>query len=166
MDISIAKKPAGRLLIELYNETPKTSENFLALCKGDRGVGKISKKKLTFKDSVFHRIIPGFMAQGGDFTNHCGTGGESIYGEKFRDENFVKKHTERGILSMANSGPNSNGSQFFICFNKTAHLDGRHVVFGCLKKESWPILNEIEKCGSGSGGTCKQIKITDCGEIK
>lgn len=130
MDIHINRKPAGRLIIDLFNETPKTAENFRALCTGEKGLGKKSGKKLSFKESIFHRVIPGFMAQGGDFTNHNGTGGESIYGEKFADENFIKKHTARGVLSMANAGPGTNGSQFFLCFAATPHLNGRHVVFG------------------------------------
>lgn len=106
------------------------------------------------------------MAQGGDFTNHSGVGGESIYGGKFKDENFVKKHTGRGILSMANSGPNSNSSQFFMCFTATPHLDNRHCVFGKVRSESIPILKLIEDCGSESGSTTKEIKIAACGEFK
>ena len=148
-----------------FNETPKTSENFRCLCTGERGMGKKSNKKLHFKDTIFHRVIPSFMAQGGDFTNHNGTGGESIYGDRFSDENFTKKHTGRGVMSMANAGPNTNGSQFFICFKNTPHLDGRHVVFGQLRQECFPLLGKIEACGSGSGGTTKEIRITDCGQI-
>ena len=115
-DVTIGGKSVGRIEMDLYKETPITSLNFLALCTGEKGIGKVSGKPLHFKGSIFHRVIPGFMAQGGDFTNHCGVGGESIYGEKFQDENFLKKHTGKGILSMANSGKNTNGSQFFMCF--------------------------------------------------
>jgi cyclophilin family peptidyl-prolyl cis-trans isomerase len=128
-DISIGGAPAGRITFALTANTPKTSENFRALCTGEKGVGK-SGKPLHFKNGPFHRIIPGFMAQGGDFTNFNGTGGESIYGTKFEDENFLNKHTQALQLSMANAGKNTNGSQFFITFGPTPHLDGKHVVFG------------------------------------
>lgn len=128
-DIAIGGQPAGRIEFELFGNTPKTSENFRALCTGEKGVGK-SGKPLFFKNSPFHRVIPGFMAQGGDFTNQNGTGGESIYGMKFEDENFQNKHTSPLLLSMANAGKNTNGSQFFITFDATPHLDGKHVVFG------------------------------------
>ena len=129
-DVTIASKDAGRIEIDLFCDTPRTSENFRSLCTGEKGSGKVSGKPLHFKDTIFHRVIPGFMAQGGDFTNHNGTGGESIYGERFSDENFQHKHVGPGILSMANAGPNTNGSQFFLCFDKFPHLDRKHVVFG------------------------------------
>lgn len=129
MDLTIGGNFAGRLTIELFADTPKTSENFRALCTGEKGMGNY-KKPLHFKQSRFHRVIPGFMAQGGDFTNYSGTGGESIYGDRFEDENFNHGHRGRGILSMANAGPNTNGSQFFLCFGDAYHLDGKHVVFG------------------------------------
>ena len=134
---------AGRIEIDLFCDTPKTSENFRCLCTGERGLAQKSGKPLHFKDTTFHRVIPGFMAQGGDFTNFNGTGGESIYGERFADENFIHKHTGPGILSMANAGPGTNGSQFFLCFNKFAHLDGKHVVFGQVSK-GYETLGAIE----------------------
>merc|ERR1719498_800628 len=128
-DMTVGGQSAGRIVMELYADTvPKTSENFRALCTGEKGTGA-SGKPLHFKGCGFHRIIPGFMAQGGDFTRGNGTGGESIYGEKFADENFIHKHTGKGILSMANAGPGTNGSQFFLCFEAFPHLDGKHVVF-------------------------------------
>lgn len=106
------------------------------------------------------------MAQGGDFTNHNGTGGESIYGDRFDDENFTKKHTGRGMLSMANAGKNTNGSQFFLCFAATPHLDGRHVVFGQMRDDGRALLRQIEDVGTGSGTTKKRVEIVDCGEVK
>ena len=154
----------GRIVIHLDSKTPKTSENFRALCTGEKGIGSKSKKPLHFKGSTFHRVIPGFMAQGGDFTNQNGSGGESIYGERFDDENFELQHTGRGILSMANAGPGTNGSQFFLCFGATPHLDGKHVVFGKVV-EGLAFLDKMEAAGSMNGATTKIITIYDCGQL-
>ena len=163
-DISINGQNAGRITINLYEDTPITSENFRALCTGEKGTGK-SGKPLHFKGCVWHRIIPGFMAQGGDFTKGNGTGGESIYGEKFADENFKHKHTGPGILSMANAGPGTNGSQFFLCFDAFPHLDGKHVVFGKVT-DGMEVLGAMEQIGSQTGRTQVPCHIADCGELK
>ena len=142
---------------------PKTVKNFSTLCDGSAGVGNAGKP-LHFKGSSFHRIIPGFMAQGGDFTAGNGTGGESIYGNKFADENFDIKHAKPYLLSMANAGPNTNGSQFFITFKETPWLDGRHTVFGEVL-EGQDVVDALEKIGSGSGSTSKVAKIADSGKL-
>merc|ERR1712228_259877 len=164
-DVGVDKQLAGRITIELHKDTPATSENFRALCTGEKGTGK-SGRSLHFKGAPFHRIIPGFMAQGGDFTAGNGTGGESIYGEKFKDENFKLKHEGRGILSMANAGKNTNGSQFFLCFTDTPHLDGAHVVFGkCVGEDSMKVLDILESVGSNSGKTKCDVWIHDCGQL-
>merc|ERR1740139_209011 len=164
-DVTIGGQNAGRITIELFADTvPLTSENFRACCTGDKGMGK-SGKPLHFKGSKFHRIIPNFMIQGGDFTAGDGTGGESIYGEKFADENFGLKHVKPGLLSMANAGPGTNGSQFFITLKNTPHLDGKHVVFGEVLEGYDTVAKKMEKVGSSSGTPEKSCVIDDCGVL-
>ena len=164
-DIAIDGKAAGRIEFELFGDVvPVTVENFRALCTGEKGIGK-SGKPLHYKGSKFHRVIPDFMLQGGDFTMGDGRGGESIYGAKFADENFKLKHTKPGLLSMANAGPGTNGSQFFVTTVKTPWLDGHHVVFGEVTK-GFEVVKALEACGSEEGDTTRVCKIVDCGELK
>ncbi|KAE9969344.1 hypothetical protein EG328_006934 [Venturia inaequalis] len=164
-DITIGNRPAGRITFELYNDiVPKTTDNFRALCTGEKG--EVDGVKLHYKGSSFHRVIKSFMCQGGDFTAGNGTGGVSIYGEKFEDENFALKHDKPFLLSMANAGPGTNGSQFFITTVKTPHLDNKHVVFGeVINGKS--LVREIEN-GPTEGGDKPRAAVTivDCGELE
>ncbi|CAD26352.1 PEPTIDYL-PROLYL CIS-TRANS ISOMERASE [Encephalitozoon cuniculi GB-M1] len=158
-DVYANEESLGRIVMKLEDDiVPKTAKNFRTLCERPKGEG--------YKGSTFHRIIPGFMVQGGDYTAHNGTGGRSIYGEKFPDENFELKHTKEGILSMANCGAHTNGSQFFITLGKTQWLDEKHVVFGEVV-EGMDVVHKIAKYGSESGQVKKgyRIEIRDCGVL-
>ncbi|KAK8511583.1 hypothetical protein V6N12_038185 [Hibiscus sabdariffa] len=167
LDISIGGEVEGRLIVELYKDfVPKTAENFRALCTGEKGIGPNTAAPLHYKGVRFHRIIRGFMIQGGDISAGDGTGGESIYGIKFEDENFELKHERKGMLSMANMGPNTNGSQFFITTNRTSHLNGKHVVFGKVIK-GMGVLRSIDHLATedGTDYPTQEVIIADCGEI-
>lgn len=165
-DITIGNAPAGRVTMELFkDQVPITAENFRCLCTGEKGVGKTTGKPLHFKGTIFHRVIKEFMIQGGDFERFNGTGGESIYGGEFKDENFKLKHTGPGTLSMANAGPNTNGSQFFICTVKTSWLDNAHVVFGKVV-EGFDIIKKIEALKTNADDEPSQkVTVADCGQL-
>ena len=169
-DVTVGGQRQGRIVMELYADTtPRTAENFRCLCTGEKGLGKTTGKPLHYKGALFHRVIKKFMLQGGDFSNRDGTGGESIYGGKFEDENFVRKHDQPFLLSMANAGKNTNGSQFFITTVSTPHLDGKHVVFGRVV-EGMDVVRAMEdvevvrpKHNPVEGQECV---IANCGEIE
>ncbi|XP_022858391.1 peptidyl-prolyl cis-trans isomerase CYP40-like [Olea europaea var. sylvestris] len=166
LDITIGGELEGRIVVELYNDVvPKTAENFRALCTGERGIGPNTGVPLHYKGCRFHRVIKSFMVQGGDISAGDGTGGESIYGLKFEDENFELNHERKGMLSMANLGPNTNNSQFFITTTRTSHLDGKHVVFGRVIK-GMGVVRSIEHITTGDNDCpTVDVAISDCGEI-
>lgn len=164
MDIEVDGKGVGRIILGLFGEVaPRTAENFKQLCACKTGRGKLSGVDLCYKGTIFHRIIPNFMIQGGDFTHHNGIGGESIYGGKFEDETFELKHNKRYGLSMANAGkPHTNGSQFFINTIKTSWLDGENVLFGMVVRGTG-VVDKLERLGTNSGVPRSKVQIIDSG---
>ncbi|CAK9804666.1 Peptidyl-prolyl cis-trans isomerase D [Anthophora quadrimaculata] len=166
LDIAIESEKVGRVVIELFKDVvPRTAENFRALCTGEKGIG-INGKKLHYKGSIFHKVLSQFMIQGGDIINFDGTGGESIYGAQFEDENFNISHSTGGLLSMVNKGyPNSNSSQFIITISASIHLDNTNVVFGKVLKGMGIVL-EISKVKNVDDVPLEKVYIMDCGELK
>lgn len=166
LDLSINEVEAGRIIIELYDDiVPKTTENFRALCTGEHGVGATTGKPLHYKDCMFHRVVRNFMIQGGDFSEHSGRGGESIYGGFFEDENFDRKHDRPYLLSMANRGKNTNGSQFFITTQQAPHLDGLHVVFGEVISGKEVIKKIEHQPTNEKSRPYNPCTIANCGEL-
>merc|ERR1719382_175565 len=166
LDVAVGAEPPARMVFGLYTDTvPKTAENFRQLCTGEHAGLTRRGKPFHYKGCLLHRMIPGLMVQGGDCENTNGTGGESIYGRRFKDEAFVDKHTRRGLLAMANDGPNTNGSNFFVSFAAAEHLDKHHVIFGELV-EGWEVLDTLEKIETNpESRPLKDCVITDCGEL-
>lgn len=167
LDIAINSTPMGRIEFELFNDiTPRTAENFRALCTGERGENYRTKRRLWYKDNTFHKIIPGQLIQAGDITTGDGSGGDSIFYGQFKDENFIVKHTVPGLLSMANAGPNTNTSQFFITLKKQPDFDNHNVVFGKVaNSESMEVVNKIASYGRPNGQPVKRVVITNCGQL-
>ncbi|RLN58506.1 hypothetical protein BBJ28_00006916 [Nothophytophthora sp. Chile5] len=167
-DVSTGGSRAGRIVFKLYADLPKTAENFRSLCTGERGLGRATGKPLHYKKVPFHRIIKGFMLQGGDFSRRDGTGGESIYGERFPDESFRYRHTKPGLLSMANAGKDTNGSQFFITTVATPHLDGKHVVFGEVTSGMEVVrrMENVDTVANNKPAPVQAVVIEDCGEVE
>ncbi|EFC49095.1 hypothetical protein NAEGRDRAFT_4843, partial [Naegleria gruberi] len=166
-DIVIGDEKIGRIIFKLYKHIcPRTAENFRCLCTGEKGIGVETKKPLHFKGSIFHRVVPEFIIQGGDFSDFNGRGGESIYGGMMEDENFILKHSRAGLLSAANAGPNTVGSQFFITMSSELdYLDNKHVVFGRVI-EGMNIIKQIEKVKVNEDNTpLEEIVIINCGEL-
>ncbi|XP_067291442.1 NK-tumor recognition protein isoform X2 [Pseudorasbora parva] len=165
-DVEINREPVGRIVFQLFSDVcPKTSKNFLCLCTGEKGSGKNTGKKLCYKGSTFHRVVKNFMIQGGDFTEGNGRGGESIYGGFFEDENFTLKHSRAFLLSMANRGKDTNGSQFFITTKTAPHLDGVHVVFG-LVISGFEVIKKIEGLKTDSASRpYADVRVIDCGQL-
>ncbi|KAG0171655.1 hypothetical protein DFQ29_008722 [Apophysomyces sp. BC1021] len=165
-DIDVDGQRVGRVIMELFaDEVPQTAENFRCLCTGEKGLGKVSNMPLHYRGSIFHRVIKGFMIQGGDFTRRNGTGGESIYGAQFPDESFARKHTIHGLLSMANRGPNTQSSQFFVTTRPTPHLDGKHVVFGRVVA-GYEFIEKLEnEAVDDNDRPLRNVMIANSGEL-
>ncbi|KAI0049003.1 hypothetical protein FA95DRAFT_1571552 [Auriscalpium vulgare] len=168
MDFAVDSTPVGRVIFELYNDTaPKTSENFRVLCTGEKGISPLSQLPLYYKNSIIHRTIPNFMIQGGDFTTHNGTGGESVYGGTFPDEDLTRPLDEEGLLCMANKGPDTNGSQFFVTLRSCPHLTGKHVVFGRAIRGYEEVIRKIAGVPTGEKNRPSlPITIANCGELE